>query len=205
VHDEEVGDSGREAGEIKCAAVKGAPVLGCPEPEYSRSLRRDVARRFGTLPADAEPQLQAVSGQSSARGARALCGLGRPERPPDRTSSGRVPYGDGRGAVSESNLPECGAPMHYDLPPGSLAESDSVIAFAARRASHAVTCVYPHAVHAIPAPAPRNISVSPVYATNANRAPPTATKTRPQEPRARRTLGGRGSRAAAHRLQFARG
>jgi len=45
-------------------------------------------------------------------------------------------------------------PVYYDLPSGSLAESDSVIVLAVRRASHAVTCLYPHAVPAIPAPAP---------------------------------------------------
>ena len=38
-------------------------------------------------------------------------------------------------------LTQCRTPVYYDLLPGSLAESDSVIALAVRRANHAVTCV----------------------------------------------------------------
>jgi hypothetical protein len=68
---------------------------------------------------------------------------------------------------------------------------------AARRVSHPVTRVYPQVVPAITAAALKNSTVSLGYATNANRAPPTATSTSPQKPRTTRALVCRGSRAAA--------
>ena len=71
--------------------------------------------------------------------------------------------------------------MNYDLRSGSLTAPDTVIAASSRRVSHAVTRVYPHAVPAITAPPVKTSTVSLGYATNANRAPPTATKTSPQK------------------------
>ena len=79
-------------------------------------------------------------------------------------------------------------PVNYDLRSGSLAAPDTVIAVSCLRVSHAVTRVYPHAVPVINAPPVKNSTVSLGYATNANRAPPTATKMSPQKPRTTRAL-----------------